>query len=63
MIFQDILDGHFRQRIFLLGHIANCGVPTVAQQVKNLTSACEDASLFSGLVQWVKDRVLPQAAV
>ena len=40
-----------------------CGVPVVAQQVKNLASIREDVGLITGLVQWVKDRVLLQAAV
>ena len=38
------------------------GVPTVAQWVKNPTSIQEDVGLIPGLVQWVKDMVLPQAA-
>ena len=38
------------------------GVPTVAQQVKNLSSIHEDAGLLPGLALWVKDLVLPQAA-
>ena len=36
--------------------------PIVAQQVKNLTSICEDADLSPGFAQWVKYPVLPQAA-
>ena len=37
------------------------GVPIVAQQVKNLTSICEDVDLIPGLPEWVKDPALPQA--
>ena len=39
------------------------GVPVVAQRVNNLTSICEDSSSIPGLTQWVKDQVLPKAAV
>ena len=35
------------------------GVTIAAQQVKNPTSVREDAGLFPGLVQWVKDLTLP----
>ena len=38
-------------------------VPIMAQQVKNLTLAHEDVDSLPGLVQWVKDLALPQAAV
>ena len=39
------------------------GVPLVAQCVKNPASIHEDLGLIPGLAQWVKDLVLPQAAV
>ena len=39
------------------------GVPTVAQQVKNLTSIHEDVESIPGLSQWVKDLELPRASV
>ena len=35
------------------------GVPTVVQQVKNLTGIHEDVGLIPGPPQWVKDLVLP----
>ena len=42
----------------------NCttGVSVVAQQIKNLTSICEDVGSIPGLPQWIKDLALPQAA-
>ena len=35
----------------------------MAQWVKNPTSTDKDVSLIPGLARWVKDPVLPQAAV
>ena len=37
------------------------GVSIVAQQVKDQHSLYEDAGSISGLAQWIKDLVLPQA--
>ena len=36
-------------------------VPVVTQCVKNQTTIREDAGLIPGFIQWVEDRVLPQA--
>ena len=37
------------------------GVPIVAQWVRNTTNIHEDVGLIPGLIQWVKDLVLPCA--
>ena len=48
----------FASQLFDL-YIPNLGVPTVAQQVTNLTSIHEDVGLIPGLTEWVKDLALP----
>ena len=35
----------------------------MAQWVTNPTSICEDVGVVTGLAQWVKNLVLPEAAV
>ena len=44
--------------IFYIKNV-NLGVLIVTQWVKNLTSIHEDAGSIPGLIQWVKDPVLP----
>ena len=39
------------------------GIPVVAQQIKNPTGIHMDMGLLPGLIQGVKDPVLPQAVV
>ena len=51
------------QRILVHNKKGHLGVPTVAQQVKNPTSICEDLRSIPGLTQWVKDPALLWAAV
>jgi len=48
--------------VFISNEIA-CGVPVVAQWVKNPASIHEDVSLIPGPAQWVKDLALLRAVV
>ena len=41
--------------IFFLHQNSGEGVSVVAQQVKDLTSLCEEVGVIPGLTQWVKD--------
>ena len=38
------------------------GIPIVAYWVKNWYCLCEDEGIIPGMVRWVKDQALPQAA-
>lgn len=44
-------------------HKSGQGVPTVAQQLKNLTRIHEDVDSISSLILRVKDPMLPEAVV
>ena len=43
--------------------IHDSGVPIVAQQVKNPTSIHEGVGSIPSLAHWIKDLVVPQAAI
>ena len=54
----------FRKKYILKSlRIKFSGVSIVAQQVKNLISTHEDMGSVPSLAQWVRDLVLPQAAL
>ena len=50
-------------RLWHQSHLLRMGSSRCALQVKNLTSIYEDVGSIPGFAQWVKELVLPQAAV